>query len=132
MGLDFMKRVSVGLKNDPHWAYGGFMRFRIRVAKAIGIDLEKMKGFEGLFSDKTISYLDWPNKNPIEELLNHSDCDGELSAESCEEIAPILEGIIGGWGEDPTDQKNYDTIMGLCLVAAMRECAEERADLIFC
>jgi hypothetical protein len=132
MGLDFSKRVCIGLENKPHWSYGSFMRFRFRVAKSLGIDIREMKGFEGLNPmGNGVAGKEWPGKTPIEEFLWHSDCDGNISPESCEKIAPILEGIIGGWGEDRENSNNYDTVMGLTLVAAMRECAKEEADLVF-
>lgn len=133
MGLDFCKRTQVKLENSPHWSYGGFHRFRKRVAKSIGIDLEKMKGFESIDCNLFKGpFLEWPEKNPVEILLSHSDCDGVLSSEDCETIAPILEGIVGAWGEDKNNPSSYDTIAGNMLVLAMRECAEEGADLVFC
>lgn len=105
------------------------MRFRERVAKAVGISLWEMEGYSDMekpFGTGTKG-KEWPGTNPIEDLLNHSDFDGDLDWESCDKIAPILEGIIGAWN-DPT---SHDTIMGLILVAAMRECAKEEADLVF-
>jgi hypothetical protein len=129
MGLDFCKRTKENCEkeldpdNDPHWSYGGFDRFRRHIAKSIGIDLDVMLGFGG---DRS-----WENKNPVEMLLNHSDCDGELSSKECEEIAPELEKIILTWKEESKEEE-YDITVGLLLVAAMRECVREGADLIFC
>ncbi len=128
MGLDFCKRTKKNCErkldphNDPHWSYGGFDRFRRHIAKSIGIDLDIMQGFGG---DRS-----WEDKNPVEMLLNHSDCDGELSSKECQEIAPELEKIILAW-KGETGGEDYDRATGLILVAAMRECAREGADLIF-
>jgi hypothetical protein len=123
------ERVVKRLENKPRWSYGGFMRFRERVAKAVGINLWEMEGYSEMEKPLGASTKgkEWPGTNPIEDLLNHSDCEGDLDWESCGKIAPILEGIIGAWN----DPNNHDTTMGLILVAAMRECAEEEADLVF-
>jgi hypothetical protein len=76
MGLDFAQ-------SGAHWSYGRFMRFRTRLAAAIGIDLGRMEGFK--------EYLDPINADPpipwstvtddLVSLLDHSDCDGVLTAE---------------------------------------------------
>lgn len=133
MGLDFAKRITVRLENKPRISYGGFMRFRERVARSLGINLKEMRGFSEMDPPFGTGKegKPWPGINPIEEFLHHSDCDGEIESGSCGEIAPILEGIVGAWGEDRTNPNNVDTIFGLLLIAAMRECAEEEADLVF-
>lgn len=52
-------------------SYGGFGQFRRILAKSVGIDLDEMKGYGGTRA--------WNNWIPFVELLNHSDCDGELT-----------------------------------------------------
>lgn len=124
MVLNFAKRNEKGsiLKTSPSWSYGGFMKFRVRVAESIGINLCEMEDF----ADRGKK---WPENDSIELLLDHSDCEGELNPEECEKIAPRLEEIINSWGTSPED---YDTKQGLLLVAAMKECVAEKACLIFC
>ena len=73
--------------SDAHWSYGGFGNFRRRLANKIGINLSAMKGFGGDISFETI-------KDNIEPFLNHSDCDGILTVEECEKVAPRLKELV--------------------------------------
>jgi hypothetical protein len=91
MGIDFSHC-------DAHWAYSGFDRFRTRLAAQIGIDLDKMEGFGGRQSWLHIV-------DPIKGLLDHSDCDGELTAEQCRTIAPRLRELVAGWQEEDRDKQ---------------------------
>ena len=65
MGLNFSH-------GEAHWSYPGFDRFRNVVAQHIGITLPDMEGFGGA--------TPWPNasKEPLIDLLDHSDADGYL------------------------------------------------------
>ena len=67
MGLDFSH-------GEAHWAYSAFHRFREGVAKAIGLDLNIMKGY-GFETPGTMSW-EMLKPDPIHALLDHSDCDG--------------------------------------------------------
>jgi hypothetical protein len=60
-------------------------------------------------------------------LLNHSDCEGTLSPEECERVAPTLKAIVSKWPED-----DYDRQSALNLVRYMEICVAFRRDLIFC
>jgi len=104
-----------------HGAYSAFMRWRTEIARAAGLPpLELMEGFfcprNGGHGIPTI-YVD-PNSSelalrgiarieerlpikweclkpsPLHELLYHSDCDGEIPAESCGPIADELEKLL--------------------------------------
>lgn len=83
----------MGLRIEPGgaaWSYGGFSRFRERLAALEGIDLNKMRGFGGKREWETVSGL------PItllEPLLNHSDCEGYLDAYECDQMIPRLQAI---------------------------------------
>jgi hypothetical protein len=100
------------------------MDFRKRLASSIGIDLEKMDGFTaaknsvGLPWDKII--------DPIKPLLDHSDCDGELSAAACRVVAPRLRQLVADW---PVD--DYDKIMALRLADGMDAAGNENVPLQF-
>jgi hypothetical protein len=84
MGLDFSH-------GGAHFSYGGFMDFRIALAKEIGIpDLRAMKGFGGDISWDDIT-------DPLKDLLYHSDCEGHLTPTQCKKIAPRLREIVDGW-----------------------------------
>ena len=113
MGLDFNTC-------DAHWAYSGFNRFRNRLALEIGIDLNCMEGFGG---DRK-----WDNIiDPIIILLNHSDCDGEISWEDCKIVHLRLFELIKNWADD-----DYDKIQALELIRGMKDCMKNQVDLIFC
>lgn len=126
-----------------HGAYSAFNRWRIQIAKCAGFPpLMLMEGFYGAenknaFSnpfylqyeaDKNSGFIsegsvwnclpiswDYFSKDPLSELLHHSDCDGEIAWELCEGIANRLEevlpklpqgeagGHIGNW-RDKTQQ----------------------------
>lgn len=119
MGLDFSHR-------EAHWSYGGFMSFRIRLASEIGIDLLQMDGFKQDGNGGYIKGLSWKNiKDPVKLLLNHSDCDGELTTEQCRLIAPRLRELVKGWPDD------YDKMMALELSLGMEEAALKGEPLVF-
>lgn len=105
-----------------HGAYSAFMRWRQEVAKAAGLPpLEFMEGFFcpmrsrqgiatfylGRGADDELARgsferleerlpIKWEclKPSPLHELLFHSDCDGEIPAESCGPIADALEAIL--------------------------------------
>jgi hypothetical protein len=58
-------------------------------------------------------------------LLNHSDCDGELSPDECSKIAPRLRAVVAPWPED------YDKINALKLADGMEWCVDNQQPLIF-
>jgi len=113
MGLDFSH-------GEAHWAYSGFMRFRARLAEHEGFDLRKMQGFDGSRSWDAVT-------TPIKPLLDHSDCDGELTPEECAQVYPRLREILADWPED-----DYDTRAGRELAEAMLECSATGENLEFC
>jgi hypothetical protein len=80
MGIDFSH-------GSASWSYGGFHAARVKLADAVGFRLEEMVGFGG---DRDWSAID----SPLVPLLNHSDCDGELSVEECKTVAPALRKIV--------------------------------------
>lgn len=108
---------------SPHWSYSGFHRFRASLAELCGIELDKMGGFGGSRA--------WPSveSEPLVPLLNHSDCDGELSAEECRVVAPRLRELL------PKLSNDYDRVHGERLAALMDLVVDHGADgatLVFC
>ena len=103
MGLDF--------NCEAHWVYSGFARFRERLAAAAGIPLTEMSGYK----EGGIAWSEY--EDAIIPLLNHSDCDGELSPEACSAVAPRLREIISVWHYD------YDKQQGEMLASGMEKCA---------
>jgi hypothetical protein len=137
MGLGFTTTGHFDVPETPHWSYGGFMRFRIRVAESVGIDLMLMEGVEDFpyMSEIPVERgIVWTGNNPINEFLSHSDCDGSLSADSCEKIAPILKQIICDWKDQRFVNDSwlqYDINEGLKLVNMMFICANTGERLLF-
>jgi len=113
MGLNFMG-------GDARWSYSGFNRFRTKLASQIGITLDKMKGFDGENS--------WDfETDDIIPLLNHSDCDGELTVKECKKVWPRLKELIEDWDDD-----NYDKINALRLIEDMKGTIKNNEPLEFC
>lgn len=123
MGLDFSH-------GDAHWSYSGFHRFRCKLARAINIDLEEMDGFarEPLLGC-IVEGKPWPDTeiDPLIALLNHSDCDGELTPDQCKSIAPRLREIVEQFPAD-----DYDRQQALMLADGMDEAVQENELLEFC
>jgi hypothetical protein len=110
MGIDF----SYG---DAHWSYSGFDHFRQQLALLIGIDLDTMQGHGGKG--------DWGNvSDPIRDLLNHSDCGGELNPDQCLAIAPRLRELA-------SRLESYDAHHARLLAEAMLAAAHAGEPLKF-
>jgi len=94
-----------------HGGYRSFNTHRERIAKAIGFHLRSMEGFGGSVSFDTMNH-------PIKPLLDHSDCDGELSVDDCKSIVKGIEMIA-----EHFEEKYEDTLQMLgqfregCLLA---------------
>lgn len=99
MGLDFSHC-------DARWSYGGFAQFRRKLASEIGIDLDKMKDFGG-----EVPFSDY--EDDIIPLLNHSDCDGELTVVECKKVAPRLEELVSTWEDGYDKRKAIDLAKGM-------------------
>jgi hypothetical protein len=124
MGLDFYTdeipyAEDLSFTERAHWSYSGFNRFRARlVASELGLNLGQMQGFGGT--------TPWDENHPLTPFLDHSDCDGTLSAEDCQTVAPALSSAIKDWSDD-----DYDKVMGLKLVNHMLTCVELNRALVF-
>jgi hypothetical protein len=123
MGLDF-HTAGIPYEEDldfterAHWSYSGFHHFRERLACAIGLKLDEMEGFGGTKA--------WDEGHPLTPLLNHSDCEGELSDAQCGLVAFGLNEIIHKWPEDDYDRQNAEKLFN-----HMVKCLETRRSLRF-
>jgi len=91
------------------------MRWRMEIAKILGIPLELMAGFyHSEINERKLAEFAGENAKPIlavlerncpiawetlkpdplHALLYHSDCDGEISPEDCAQIADRLEELL--------------------------------------
>lgn len=121
MGLDFSH-------TNAHWAYGRFARFREALAQHEGIDLSVMDGFRRYGDDRPRQ--SWNDvTTPLKPLLNHSDCDGELTPEECREVAPRLREVVKAIWPDPDTHAH---INGLALADGMDAAAKANEPLEFC
>lgn len=132
MGLGFNVE---GYECKARWSYGGFHAFRNKLAKSIGIDLEEMDGHlkkhptdMGYYKPGNKSWKEV--KSSIKDLLNHSDCQGNLTPEQCNIIFPTLRQILNLW--ETTVENQYDIEQGNYLADAMEYCALNNKDLNFC
>ena len=131
MGLDFSH-------GGAHWSYRGFNSFRRRLAQEEGFNLNEMEGFEPLWEIDVPKGRPWSEVNTqLVALLNHSDCDGELSPLECAEVAARLEEILDKWRDQDNADDNgdfslaYDYQMGRKLLAGMQECVRLTVPLEF-
>ncbi|MFD9868535.1 hypothetical protein ACFXI8_27200 [Streptomyces niveus] len=130
MGLSLRSGREVGrLPNDPwpQWSYAGFNQFRRRLAEHIGIDLNQMDGYGGGDSWDAVD-------SPLRHLLDHSDCDGELSPEQAAEVAPALHramSVLSATNDSGDFLWSYDREHGEELVQLLELCAREKAPVLF-
>lgn len=75
--------------NAWHGAYSSFGTFRKKLAEQIGINLNDYWGYSG-GGKLDLRSID----HDIQPLLDHSDCDGELTVSDCERIANGLNDIL--------------------------------------
>lgn len=104
---------------DAQWSYGGFNAFRVKLAKEVGIDLDSMDGFDGCVPWSKFS-------DDIIPLLDHSDCDGELTPNLCASIAKRLRELVEGWPE------SHDRANAILLAKGMEAAFERGEPLEFC
>lgn len=98
------------------------MSFRVALANEIGLDLKAMRGFGDFAEDGK----PWDGlTDPICLLLNHSDCDGELTPEESKRVAPRLRELVADWPDD------RDKLNALTLADDMERFAEKGLPLIF-
>lgn len=114
MGLDFSH-------GNAHWAYSGFNRFRSRLAAQLGVN------WEGLFKDRQRMEQFVQRTDPIMPLLNHSDCDGSLTAEECVQVAAALRAMVKDWPDS-----DWDKGKALELADGMEEAVKKGEEFIFC
>lgn len=121
MGIDFSH-------SDAHWSYGGFHNFRAMLAEHEGIDLDQMQGSARVGDDGP--RISWDTVlTPLKPLLDHSDCDGNLSPEDCAAIAPHLRKVVC---EIWTNPDAYDRVSGLELADGMADAAAAGETFEFC
>ena len=85
--------------NCWHAPYSMFNRFRTSLASQIGINLNDYFGYNENGTKELTSI-----EHDIQPLLNHSDCDGELTVEEAARIVKGLDNILENFDEKiPSD-----------------------------
>lgn len=115
MGLDFSH-------TEAHWTYLHFSEFRKSLATFEGIDLPRMKGY-------VADGQPWETvTTPLVPLLDHSDCDGELTPDQCTQVAARLREVVEElWPAPSVHREN-----GLLLADGMDAAAQAGEPLEFC
>lgn len=117
MGLD----VSPG---GARWSYGGFHQFRLRLVWFLGLAEPRRDGAP--LGSPLWSWRAVPDSEPLAALLNHSDCDGELSPKECAVVAPRLRAMVELWDDD-----DYDKQQALRLLDGMAQAVKTQKPLVF-
>lgn len=86
--------------NAWHGPYSSFGDFRKNLAKHLGINLLEMEGFGGDISFDTID-------DDVKILLDHSDCDGNISPDDCKKLAVRLREIMKTLPKPAGDWNTY-------------------------
>ncbi len=86
--------------NAWHGPYSSFGQFRTDLAAHVGINLKEMEGYGGDTPFETI-------EDDVKILLDHSDCDGEITPEDCAKLAVRLRDIMKTLPEEPGDWNTY-------------------------
>ena len=97
-----------------HGAYSSFHRFRMAIAKVIGLDLESMQGYHryvnGVHCEcaKKPYGVSWDllKHDAIFCLLNHSDCEGSIPWELLADLAKRLDDIAPLLAADASDPES--------------------------
>ena len=118
---------------DARWSYSGFNDFRKKLARATG-DESCLAYADAIERDRKLwdqgEYVQTTAlvnvTHPLKDLLMHSDCDGELTWEQCEALAPEIEKIVTEWPEH-----DYDRIQALELVRGMRQAVKDKGQITF-
>lgn len=118
MGLDFSHC-------NAHWGYSGFNRFRAKLSEAIG-NKSLADFFNAGPSERYKTEVTLEDDEPLNDLLMHSDCDGELTEEQCRVIAPRLREVVSVWADD-----DYDKMQALELAEGMEDAAANNTSLKF-
>ena len=95
--------------NTTHGCYDGpyssFNDLRRWIALQIFIDLDKMEGFDEDNKGSSWNAI----LHPITPLLDHSDCDGELTPDECRSIIEGAQMILHKI--DPADWKEMEVLL---------------------
>lgn len=113
VGIDFSH-------GNASWSYSGFNSFRNKLVKELDIGIT----FNNMCDNMNMSPVKGQGIYP---LLNHSDCDGELTPDEMSVILPQLREIVSKWPDD-----DFDKQQGKALIKGMEDAMSEKTNLHFC
>lgn len=105
MGLDLSH-------TDFSWSYSAINDWRIELCRAANIE-----------TDEDFSYFIMDTDDVLYELLDHSDCEGEIGRDKCLLLADRLEGLI--------DKMEKRKNISIEFIAALREAYNSGDNLEF-
>ncbi len=134
---------------DARWSHTGFHAFRSRLAVQIGMSYSGISGplrLDGhlcLHANTNTGCEVWDD--PIVPLLDHSNCNIQLTPDECKTVAPRLRELVDEWGNfaaklsfsfsfsftDRDRELACDQMMGRRLASAMEKCAAAEECLTF-
>lgn len=122
---------------DVNWSYGGFMAFRKLLAAEDGINLDRMRGFAGSWDDpeEPADAIAWDTvDSTLKPLLDHSDCDGELTPAECRAVVPRLKEIHRDWAAQGIGDldKRWEAERLATLIEVLVHCSATESNAIFC
>jgi len=109
-----------------HGPYSAFMRWR----EALHAIIARRRGFATDSLDDAWSHGHYDDQtDPLNVLMNHSDCDGEIPAAVCGPMADALTGLL----DDMPERAMYDYVRPATLrfIAGLREAAKANAPVEF-
>ena len=111
--------------NCYHGSYSSFGLWRKKISVVAGFgELDLRVGFGG--------HLPWPEKDPIEILLTHSDCDGKILAKDCAILADRLEQLLPSIANlDLPGEIFSDSFITKRFIHGLREAAQKGEDVEF-
>lgn len=113
-------------KSNAQWSYRGFNLFREKLGNQIGIKLFEMAGFK--YAEGSVlgaPGVSWDGlTDDIVPLLNHSDCDGELTAEECAKVGPRLLQMVADWPDGHDKENAIELANDMIAIAANGESLE--------
>lgn len=119
MGIDFSH-------GEAHWAYSGFMRFRSLLAETLGYRTPLSEMYNSGTHDVMKNEPIWP-------LINHSDCDGELTVEEMKQILPQLIAIVNIWeGQHDGSPGKYEIERTNAFIDGMKIAIDDDETFEFC
>lgn len=107
-----------------HGPYSSFNRFRRAICEAAGMG--KLDDHVGFGGDK-----EWPKKQPIVTLLDHSDCDGKIAAKDCTPLADAMEALLPNLDADAPPGYKSDVDLAKQFIKGLRKAAKAKKPVEF-